>query len=577
MLKKIQHFFHKHYNARYHGVYRHAKKLFVFDIFLLVFALTLLGASLFFFFWNPGISDLVDLNISLGGERIRSGDEIKITIEYANRSKQTLINPILGVRLPPGFVINRAKTPEDNFSNNTFKLADIDPGATGAVEIHGRLWTDITNETNITALLSYQTEKSPAREQKLSNFIVRLPSSVLTANLLAPDSIFPNTPISFAYDLKNTGTARIERVNLSFEGAENAERDIVLEAGEEKNIRENFILSAQNGEQNFKITAKILINGHWLVQNVSEKNIKIFSPNVYSEAKINSPATYAEPGQKIPVEISWKNQGPHRLKNLKMRLIFPKGMVDLAATAKENRLKLDSESIYADSTTRTALSDGSPNQSDFFVVNVILAPTFNLESTEQANFQIIPIMEGELSDVPGQVFKNPGIKADMPLATEVTFKSEARYYTMEGDQLGRGPLPPIVGETTKYWIFIQIINTSNQLTSATFQTALPEGVTFTGKQSVTIGPHLKYDPGNRAITWNHSSLPANSLTGLYFEVAVTPTADQIGKNIQLTQDAHFTAQDNWTGKNFSFTNSGLTNNLKDNDEGSSKGAEVVAE
>ena len=30
------------------------------------------------------------------------------------------------------------------------------------------------------------------------------------------------------------------------------------------------------------------------------------------------------------------------------------------------------------------------------------------------------------------------------------------YYAPTGDQLGRGPLPPKVGETTKYWIFCEV-------------------------------------------------------------------------------------------------------------------------
>jgi len=576
MLKKIYNLFHRHYHLRYHGVYRHAKKLFVFDLALLGLAVIMLGASLFFFFWKPGISDLVDLTISLGGDRVKSGENVKITIEYTNRSKQSLVTPILGVRLPPGFVVDRTKTPEEKFDkSNTFHLDKIDPGASGTEEIYGRLWTETKSDTNIIAFLSYQAEGSSSREQKLSTFIARLPSSVLTANLSTPDSAFPGTPTSFTYSLKNDGQEKLENVKLIFEGIKKEEQNLTLAAGETKNIKGDMILTSKNAQQKLNISTKISVNDHLLTQTENEKNISVFSPSIFSEAKVNNPATYAEPDQTIPVEISWKNNGQYRLNNLKLRLAFSKGMVDLKATARENHLKSDATGLYADKETRTALADGAPGKGDNFVMNIILAKHFTLDQAEQINLEITPVIEGELSDVAGQVFRSTGIKASMPLATEISFKSETRYYTSDGDQLGRGPLPPKVGETTKYWIFVQVANTSNQLSSAAFQTSLPSGVQFTGKQSVTIGPHLKYDANNRTVTWSYNLLPANSLTGLYFEVAVTPDQGQLGKNIQLTNDLYFTAKDSWTNKDFSFTNNGLNNVLPINDEGSDRGSSIT--
>ena len=183
-------------------------------------------------------------------------------------------------------------------------------------------------------------------------------------------------------------------------------------------------------------------------------------------------------------------------------------------------------------------------------------------------------MQAEIPEVPGQKFEQDGNSVKIPLATEVSLKAEARYYTDEGDQLGRGPLPPTIGETTKYWIMVRVDNTSNAINTARFSTELPLGVEFTGKQSVSIGPELKYNAVNHTVTWSYNLIPANSQTGLYFEVAVTPTADQAGKNIQLTKAFSFSATDDLINKNFSLAQNGLTNTLPASDMGSEKGSTI---
>ena len=139
----------------------------------------------------------------------------------------------------------------------------------------------------------------------------------------------------------------------------------------------------------------------------------------------------------------------------------------------------------------------------------------------------------------------------------------------------RRKLPPQVGKTTKYWIFVKISNTTNAINDAVLSASLPEGVEFTGKQSTSIGPQIDYDNSTRAISWKYNTLPANSQTGLYFEVSVTPSADQIGQNILLTNSLQFSTTDEFTNKKFNFNHPSLTNVLNSNDAGQRLGSKVV--
>lgn len=577
-------FFHQFYHKRYHGIYRHAKKLFIFDLALLGLSICILASGLFFFFWKPGLVDLVDLSISLGAERIKSGDYMHLTIDYTNRSKYKLQSANLSIRLPNGFLIDRNKTPESILSkNSTFtSLKELEPGAKGQTEIYGWLWAEPNKEEKIIADLSYTPEKTNRREQKLAYFISKLPASVLEGKLIIATSSFPNQILKFTYTLANHGTKTANNISITHNWPtsiieEKDSQNISLPPNSAKVISGQLTLPNRSGKYSLEITPQVLINNHLITQTASEQEIEAFAPNVVSSARFTTNAAYAEPQQILPVEIQWNNQGKFKLQNLRLRLTanLP-NIVDWNKTAQINHLKSDNRSLIIDKSARTAFSNGGIDSGDTFIVSLQLLPLFNLNQTTNAYLEIIPTIEGNINEVIQQNFTQEGARTRIPLATEVILNAEARYYTEEGDQLGRGPLPPKVVKTTKYWIFIKIFNTSNPLRDATFSAMLPTGgVEHTGKQSVTIGPQIQYDSKTRKLSWSYDSLPANSQTGLYFEVAVTPNASQLGQNILLVKDIQFSTTDDFVKKDFNLRIPLITNVLNKNDRGYLVGSQVI--
>lgn len=580
MLKKIILFFRHHYHTRYHGIYRHAKQLFVFDMWLLALAVIMLSASLWLFFWKPSIANLIELSISVGGDRIKSGDEVRLTVDYTNHSKQLLSDVTLALRLPAGFVIDRTLTPETIFSNNsTFGLPPLPPGGKGQATLIGRLWAVPRHEENIIGTFSYKQEKNTEREQTLTSFLLSLPESVLQPRLVISSSTFPNTSLPFTYTLQNTGTAIAEKIQLNASG-ENVIFDqpdtqtFSLTPKETKNLTGHLTASGKIPTINFIITPTILVNNHPIEQTAVKNDITIITPQVTSQVKTAEPILYVEPKQKISIIVSWRNDSPFVLKEQRLRLTPTPGTVDFKATARENNLKIENNTLVADSSDRTALASREQGSGDTFSIKLTLLPTFTTPDGTNS-FALTPTFEGEAFELPGQKFTEVGIALNIPLATEVNLKSEARYYTEEGDQLGRGPLPPTVGETTKYWIFVQFTNAANPLRDAALVLILPSGVEFTGRQSVTIGPELTYNPANKTVSWHYRLIPARSSTGLYFEVAVRPTPDQIGKSLMLTKEILLTATDDVVGKNFKLIEPALTNVLHTSDRGASSGATVI--
>lgn len=578
MLKSIYSVFHRHYHRKYHGIYNHAKQLFIFDLGLLALSIFMMVTGIFFFIWKPGIAEKVPVQISVGESRIKSGDEMRITVDYSNNSKVTVKSPTLSLRLPTGFVVDRTKTPENIFSDNTFPLKDLPPGGKGTVEVYGTNWANVGDEERLFATLSFKQENKSYEEQSIGTYLLSLSDSVLSGNIIVATSSFANKELPVKYILKNDGENDISGITIisspqTIKMNENV--NITLKPGEEKILTGTVVTPKNSNKILLSLTPSVLINRQIFKQKTSGAMVNLYEPLITIRSRFPSSPAFAEAKMNLPLEITWKNDDGVSLKNQRIRVSPTPGTVDYTSTLRDNRITRSGNDLIIDERSRTLLGTGS-SSGETFTLNLKLAPTFSLNES-QTNFTVQPVFEAEMDGISDQTYSIFGNTISMPFLTEAKLYSEARYYTDDGDQLGRGPLPPEVGETTKYWIFTTLSNTTNPLESAKLTISLAPGVQFTGKQSVSLGPQLKYDSSARTISWQlpYDLIPAFSQTGIYFEVAVTPTSDQVGKTIPLVNEAVFTAKDSRINKDLKLRNSAITNRLGESDLGAERGASVV--
>ena len=576
MIKFLKH----HYRTRYHGIYHHAKKLFAFDLALLAFALILLGASIFFFFWKPTITDMIDLNFTFGNERLLSGNPITIKLEYTNRSKQILNDAILAIHLPSGFVVDRDKTPTEILSDNsTAEIGEIKPGATGKLEIQGTLFAEPNVGQKIIAYLTYRPEEKKSTEQKISAAMIKTNGSTLFSDINLPTSTFPGRELQTTLTLKNIGQTRLENISVTSEPFKNFADDkllngISLEPGETKAIAGIITSPATAGDSNQKFVFNIIVNNTTFLLNTLEKSLNVVYPKIEAGLQSNYDGAYADANGTIPIRIYWHNASEYNLDDVRIIIAPTPGTVDLKTTARENNLTVEGQTLVADKITRTTLGYAAAGSSDEFVIKLKLKSFFATDNVSQIEIKMRT--EAELPDVPGQkLITESSDVIRLPLATQISWAVKPVYYTPDGDQLGRGPLPPEVGETTKYWIFAEIQNGVNAISKNSFSAILADGVTFTGKESVTLGTQMRYAEGSKTVNWSYNLAPANGKIGLYFEVAVTPSASQIGQKLQLIKSASFTAEDDVVGKQLFLTNGAVSNELLDEDQGSAARAEVT--
>jgi len=149
--------------------------------------------------------------------------------------------------------------------------------------------------------------------------------------------------------------------------------------------------------------------------------------------------------------------------------------------------------------------------------------------------------------------------------SDLAVRAVARYYTSEGDQLGRGPLPPAVGKETKYWVFWSLENNLNDLSGVSASALLPLNVSWTENISVSLGD-LTYNPARRAVTWKIGEVGRYTgedwpTQGVAFELALVPNLEQQGKEAMLLEQAKVFGDDKFTGQFIERPLSNLTTNL----------------
>lgn len=149
----------------------------------------------------------------------------------------------------------------------------------------------------------------------------------------------------------------------------------------------------------------------------------------------------------------------------------------------------------------------------------------------------------------------------LKIITNLKVEANAYYHSKQGDQLGSGPIPPLVNLPTNYWVFFEVNNQGNDLSNLTVSARLPEGVTLTSSKTLSAGD-FTYDEGQKRITWTVKKAAINN--GDYhagFEIQLLPTEKQIGFEPLLLTNISYIATDSYTGEKLSGRLSNINTNL----------------
>lgn len=258
-------------------------------------------------------------------------------------------------------------------------------------------------------------------------------------------------------------------------------------------------------------------------------SINLNNPPLRIVSSINDSSFKLKDG--VNLKLNLKNNSGYPLKNIKLNLNildknFSLDRVELIdnkngeifmATEELNLINLDANSKQ-EINLKVYFKNNNPDNREL---------SWELESAYIVNGQ----------DIQGSI--------DLPilrLAANLLVDLRAYYNSPQGDQLGAGPLPPLVGLPTNYWVFLEI-KADGDFKNFIYSAKLPAGIEITENRSILYGT-FSYNKDSRQIIWRVPEVKANSSDyRAGFEVQLIPNIKQVDKVLPFFSTSHYSAEE----------------------------------
>ncbi len=566
-----------HYKKKYHLRFRHARKLFIFDIALLIIIILTACTTIFWLSYDPSITKLVYLSIEPSSDRIISGEYIDYTIRYQNNSNTKMVSPVLLLKLPTGLTIDKIEGEKKYDTNQReFILSNLVPGQSGTLELGGWFFGTPHMEDRLTAELSYTQEDRKHKETKVAPLIQFHRGSVLETTIKAPSNILSQGNVPIEITLVNKGQTELKTISLPISmptglSLDNIEiikgtiENLVWEIGsltpdESTKLTANLTSKLPDTVHNILVdlTPSIKINHQDINQESVKQEIQILHPQINITSSWTDSIEKALPGETIILNLGIENTGDSELSDIKINLPLPLQLINLPKLLNLNTGSYSNGIFSINKNHLAGLSAISPGE--FVEIKIDIPIQTNIQNTNPL-LNITPALEVKIPVITNAVYQTSSKTPDIKIGSQLSLDAEIRYYTNEGDQLGRGPIPPQVGKQTKYWAVMRITNSTSKLSNLNFSAKLPNYVEWTGKTSVSHGDSVKYDKNTKTAYWTLNSLPTQTTVGIYLELAITPITEQVNTTPILLKNIQISATDTYINEKTTKTSQNLDSSM----------------
>lgn len=562
------------YEKHYHPSNPHHKKHILADSVLgvIVLALTVFSLWLLFFYQAAILKEQIQLQVIPSSYTVRSGDALSYQVKVTNNADSNLENTFLSIPEASGFILSMSSPLQSQ--EGIIPLGTIDPNESILVELSGIAVVDLREHLRLHAILHYDAGFT-GTHQKFSSELIEVTGSALSVDWELPETIIANQPFPFSLRYGNVSEAtRFDEVVIipNFPPA----LEIIETTKEFDEELGAFTIGSVGSLEQGVIEGRLSVNtadldtalieasiysapfGKPLLQSESSKEIPVRFPNISID--FTADRQVASPGAAFTTTASITNREDFPIRDVSVRYKLNRALFSTSALPGG----VNAEGYYTQSLSAFIAAEGVQSVSQSFTLRGSINPELAFGNSDPR-----VIIDANLfyTDAQGQEVFIPMDAIVLGLNTDLNVHAFARYYSAEGDQIGRGPLPPVVGETTKYWIFLELDNQLHAVEDLRVTAKLAEGVSFTGKSSVTTGEAIQVSQGSNQVSWQLDALPdyktnfSNQRFGAAIEVAFTPTAEQVGKSVVLMREIEVQGRDSVTGLVVSDQAPLVTNNL----------------
>ena len=462
----------RRYHERYHGRFRFARSVFVFDLVMFALALALIGTNVWLIRAHPSSPMRYALTFSAPPLLLAAPITLHATItEQAGRVHHHVR---LAWSLPPHTEILASHPPLQN--DAVFDLGELSPFETREFHLTVRLMEQPRNDQ-----IGFRVHDD---EGYLSGAATRaIVGSGLVIEMVSPTVFAPIVDADFVVRVRNTTPLAIDHATLLTHSRATASGIVIPEIHP---FESRLFLITHDA---FVVAREIVVQSPWMT-DLARLTVLLDRPVPVPVQRPELILTPWKPGAPVIIESN-ASQAFH------LMIIHP------------------------------ALSE---SKEDVFVMDVpagkrkMILPTHPIADAPLSWF-VIPFVEQNGERV------SLGVSTGR-VTSAFHLTANAHYYTDRGDQIGIGPNPPRVGEPTTYWVTWTLGPTTADLLNVSAWATLPVGVEWTGKSAVPDGGTIVMHDG--VMRWMMPSRAASNVTmTASFEIRIHPSRFMKGKRMPL--------------------------------------------
>lgn len=518
-------------------------------------------------------------------DNIFLGEPFNVEISYKNNSANLLQNAVLTLTLPENIKIIGSE--DENI--NVFKkdLGNIGTGVSNIEKFNLIAMGSPNRVDTIKATLQYNIIGFDSRFEKIKEQTIAIGGPMVDFNLAVPQKIVSGKEFSFKVNFINNSNAPLSNLKIqlyyplgfNFSGADINPTDgnnvwiwKTLQPNErgEINIR-GTIIGEKNSYYEIGVNINIIAANKTVSLEKKTAMVNILETPLDIAIYVNNSKDYvAKVDESLDYRIEYQNNTDMALNDVIIKAELEGQMFNLTDISTDGYFdSLKNQIIWNGGNVKNLklLNKGDKGSVNFKVTTATNYPTRSLNDKNQTLKVKVTIDSPTVPQNSSVTSTTAVAESIVKVADQVNLESYALFRDAASGIVNKGSLPLKVGKTTNFTIHWKIINYNNDLENVTVKTILPQGVSYTGAIAGNYGDDApQFNQRTGEIVWNIKNVDA--FTGilspakeLIFQIAVTPSSNQVGIAINLIGDTTLTATDKFTGQKMEAKYKAISSNL----------------
>ncbi len=586
----------RRYDEHYHPRHRFGSFHLILDIVLIFVVASLVLYNGYLYLVAPSTNTLpIALTVHLNPQEPMTAGSTTIRIHYDYAGSIAAKDASIQVKLPPTYEISRA-IPSEGFDGRIVRwsLGELPPKASGDLTLEGVYWGILGHPDELSVLASGTvTTPSGRSEQQYGGVktLLNARQSAIETTINLPSTIVLNQNTKVSVTITNTNERSVHGLVLipttpstwnttKAEPSLEANRWVIPALGARASktfVIEGTYARLPSSPSFFVRLERKLPDGNQEI-SVTRSDTTILDPSIELSAHIDGVTSSVNPGDLVKATIIYRNRGEFPLENVVVSAEPSGDYVDTATIETTGGTVVNGRAQWSAEQIRT-LTQLVPDQGGELHFSIRMKRTISLidhSPLEDFLFIVTPRASFRLPILPHQTIQWIGSASEQKMNSTLAVLAQTRYWTPEGEQIGRGPLPPRVGTKTTYWVTVNVSNTIHDLYETKVTIPLAASAGWTGRSSVSAGAPLKLDKATNSLIWtigrldNFLGVKAPEITAT-IELTVTPTVDDREHILTLLNKVSASGIDAFTKTPLLATSPEATTELSKDQRGGGKG------